>query len=93
MEHLTKLLEEVPDWFDQAECVGTAHEIFFPTIEERQGTVREAELISIAKDICRSCSVTAMCLGYALETNQVIGIWGGKTERERKRIRREERRT
>ena len=41
-----------------------------------------------ARQVCRSCPVVEACLGYALETNQRAGIWGGSTEEERKTLRR-----
>lgn len=71
-----------PDWRDRAACAGQPHALFFPTGE---GTERAAEQ---AKAICAVCPVTDECLEYALETNQVSGIWGGTTESERKSLRR-----
>jgi WhiB family redox-sensing transcriptional regulator len=42
-----------------------------------------------AKQICMGCDVRARCLKYALESNQQFGVWGGTSERERRRIKRE----
>lgn len=36
-----------------------------------------------------SCVERIPCLTWALETDQPFGIWGGKTERDRKNIKRE----
>ena len=47
------------------------------------------DLIQIerAKKVCAKCPVRNTCLEYALETRQPIGIWGGKTEHERRNIK------
>ncbi len=42
----------------------------------------------LAKSICRSCPVRRDCLAYAMEAPIDHGIWGGFTERERRRVRR-----
>jgi WhiB family redox-sensing transcriptional regulator len=39
--------------------------------------------------VCRSCDVRAECLEYALEHDERFGIWGGMSERERRRLKRE----
>jgi WhiB family transcriptional regulator, redox-sensing transcriptional regulator len=66
-------------WQDLALCAETDPESFFP---EKGGSTREA------KRVCRSCEVRAECLEYALETEQRFGIWGGMSERERRRLKR-----
>ena len=67
-------------WQDQALCAQTDPEAFFP---EKGGSTREA------KRVCRSCEVRAECLEYALEHDERFGIWGGMSERERRRLKRE----
>ena len=67
------------DWQDRALCAQTDPEAFFP---EKGGSTREA------KKVCRSCEVRAECLEYALEHDERFGIWGGLSERERRRIKR-----
>jgi WhiB family redox-sensing transcriptional regulator len=67
-------------WQDQALCAQTDPEAFFP---EKGGSTREA------KRVCRSCEVRAECLEYALENDERFGIWGGMSERERRRLKRE----
>jgi WhiB family redox-sensing transcriptional regulator len=58
--------------------------LFFPI-----GTTGQALIqISEAKTVCDECIVRAKCLDFALETNQDWGIWGGKSEDERRDIRR-----
>ena len=70
-------------WQDQALCAQTDPEAFFP---EKGGSTREA------KRICTTCAVRSECLEYALENHVDHGIWGGCSERERRRILRERRR-
>jgi WhiB family redox-sensing transcriptional regulator len=67
------------DWQDQALCAQTDPEAFFP---EKGGSTREA------KRVCRSCEVRSECLEYALEHDERFGIWGGMSERERRRLKR-----
>jgi WhiB family redox-sensing transcriptional regulator len=69
-------------WADLALCAQTDPEAFFP---EKGGSTREA------KRVCRSCEVRAECLEYALENDERFGIWGGLSERERRRVKRETR--
>lgn len=72
-----------PDWHDDAQCQGASSLIFFPIMEEGNW----AMLVSIAKSMCDRCVVKPQCLDYAIETNQKEGVWGGKTYKERKRLR------
>ena len=67
-------------WQDLALCAETDPESFFP---EKGGSTREA------KRVCRSCEVRAECLEYALKHGIRYGIWGGFSERERRRLMRE----
>ena len=67
-------------WQDRALCAQTDPEAFFP---EKGGSTREA------KKVCRSCEVRAECLEFALENDERFGIWGGMSERERRRLKRE----
>ena len=66
-------------WQDRALCAQTDPEAFFP---EKGGSTREA------KKVCRGCEVRAECLEYALENDERFGIWGGLSERERRRLKR-----
>ncbi|OPG10627.1 hypothetical protein B1L11_23225 [Microbispora sp. GKU 823] len=40
----------------------------------------------LAKAVCRGCPVVSECLAYAIEHGEV-GVWGGTTEKERKRLK------
>jgi WhiB family redox-sensing transcriptional regulator len=66
-------------WQEQANCLGVDPDLFFP---ERGASTREA------KAVCRSCEVQGDCLEYALAHGEKFGIWGGLSERERRRVRR-----
>ena len=72
----------VPDedqWQERALCAQTDPEAFFP---EKGGSTREA------KRICLGCEVKDACLEYALANDERFGIWGGLSERERRRLKR-----
>ena len=71
---------EAQTWHERALCAETDPEAFFP---EKGGSTREA------KKICTGCEVRAECLGYALANDERFGIWGGLSERERRRLRRQ----
>ncbi|WP_462188318.1 MULTISPECIES: WhiB family transcriptional regulator [unclassified Frankia] len=73
------LLGEAMEWQERALCAQTDPEAFFP---EKGGSTREA------KRICSGCEVRAECLEYALENDERFGIWGGMSERERRKQRR-----
>jgi WhiB family redox-sensing transcriptional regulator len=66
-------------WQDRALCAQTDPEAFFP---EKGGSTREA------KRICLGCEVRDACLEYALANDERFGIWGGLSERERRRLKR-----
>lgn len=65
------------DWQDGALCRQTDPEVFFP---ERGGSTREA------KRVCRECPVIVKCLADALERGERYGVWGGRSERERRKL-------
>jgi WhiB family transcriptional regulator, redox-sensing transcriptional regulator len=67
------------EWQDRALCAQTDPEAFFP---EKGGSTREA------KKICLGCEVRHECLDYALAHDERFGIWGGLSERERRRLKR-----
>jgi WhiB family redox-sensing transcriptional regulator len=70
--------EPDPHWKDRALCAETDPEAFFP---EKGGSTREA------KRVCSSCEVRAECLDFALGNDERFGIWGGLSERERRRLK------
>jgi WhiB family transcriptional regulator, redox-sensing transcriptional regulator len=66
------------DWRDSALCAEVDPDAFFP---EKGGSTR------LAKTICRKCLVKAECLKFALVHDERFGIWGGLSDRERRRLR------
>ncbi len=71
-----------PDWQDRANCLDADPTLFFP---------KHGGSTQLAKDICAPCPVRDDCLEYALENNEKFGVWGGKSKREIRRLRRERR--
>lgn len=70
---------EHPAWYADALCAQTDPEAFYP--DKGQPTAP-------AKRVCAACPVTTECLEHALATNQLFGVWGGMSERERRRLTR-----
>ncbi|MFN8037328.1 MAG: WhiB family transcriptional regulator [Acidimicrobiia bacterium] len=71
-------------WRQLARCRGVDPEIFYPITDEDADE---------AKEICSICPVRETCLEHALLHREKHGVWGGLTERERRRILRRRRRT
>ena len=71
---------DATSWQHEANCLGVNPDLFFP---ERGASTKEA------KGVCRGCIVREDCLEYALANGEKFGIWGGLSERERRRIRRQ----
>ncbi len=69
-------------WREEAACSGLDTTLFFPSTEDDQGQ------LSVARQVCAICPVREACLAYAIESRQTVGIWGGATTRERRRLRR-----
>jgi WhiB family redox-sensing transcriptional regulator len=71
-----------PDWYGDALCaqVGDYDEIFYP---EMGGSTRDA------KKVCAACPVRERCLEYALDNEERYGIWGGLSERARRKLERQ----
>ncbi|MCI1983847.1 MAG: WhiB family transcriptional regulator [Bifidobacteriaceae bacterium] len=65
-------------WHHKALCAQTDPEAFFP---EKGGSA------AVAKAICAQCEVREQCLKWAIEQDERFGIWGGMSERERRRYK------
>jgi WhiB family redox-sensing transcriptional regulator len=76
--------EEDLSWRNLASCNDFDPDLFFPAGD----TGPAAAQIEEAKRICNECVVKPECLSFAIESNQVNGIWGGTTENERRLVRR-----
>jgi WhiB family redox-sensing transcriptional regulator len=72
-------------WRKQAACRGLDPVIFYPNAEFEE----DAEP---AKAVCAQCPVQSDCLEHALSVREKDGVWGGATEKERRRIIRQRRR-
>ena len=73
------------EWRAESACKDTDPDLFFPV-----GTTGPAiEQIDAAKAVCGICPVQSQCLEFALATNQDSGVWGGTSEEERRRLRRQ----
>ena len=70
--------DDEPDFMKYGLCAQTDPEAFFP---EKGGSTRDA------KKVCGACAYQAACLDYALENGERFGIWGGLSERERRRLK------
>ena len=77
-EVIDGVFDHIP-WMIDAKCLDADPEAFFP---EKGGSTREA------KRICGACDVREKCLEYALANDERFGIWGGMSERERRRLKR-----
>ncbi|GAC1517751.1 MAG: hypothetical protein NVS1B12_05640 [Acidimicrobiales bacterium] len=71
-------------WRQTAACRGVDPDIFYPASDE------EAE---VAKSICAQCNARQTCLEYALANRERDGVWGGATEKERRRLLRQRRKS
>jgi WhiB family redox-sensing transcriptional regulator len=71
-------------WRLQGACRGLDPAIFYPASEEDAAE---------ATAICATCSVRATCLEYALANREHDGVWGGATEKERRRMIRQRRKS
>jgi WhiB family redox-sensing transcriptional regulator len=83
---LITMLEAQPQpsteqWYSQALCAQTDPDAFYP---EKGGSTAEA------KKICLRCPVKQKCLQWALDHDERFGIWGGLSDRERRRLARGE---
>jgi WhiB family redox-sensing transcriptional regulator len=66
-------------WVDHAACRG-------PDVDPGWFFVATGRNATAAKKVCSGCSVRRACLEYALACNEEFGIWGGASEKERRRL-------
>ena len=71
--------DRAESWKDDAECAGLDPDLFFPPRGDKSHET--------AVEVCAQCSVQEECLEYALEHQIWIGVWGGYTVRQRKKMR------
>jgi WhiB family transcriptional regulator, redox-sensing transcriptional regulator len=73
-----------PTWRERGRCKGADPAVFYPEDDEDPGLE--------AKAICDACPVREACLESAIATRERLGVWGGYTARERRRLVRQRRR-
>lgn len=84
--------EPTPQWMRYAACKGVDPNMFFPTTTHQGPGGMPPAVFEPAKRICAECPAIKACRNYALADPSLDGIWGGTTENERRRIRRQTRR-
>ena len=72
------------NWRQYARCLGADPELFYPTTDDAAEEARA---------ICTVCPVREPCLEYAITAREKQGVWGGLTERERRRMIRQRRKS
>ena len=77
---LTPPIDDERPWVVFSACRDTDPDVFFPVTRD------EADA---ALAICATCTVRAECLDYALEARERYGVWGGTTEKQRRRLLRQ----
>ena len=70
------------EWMAQGNCQGEPPSMFFPS---------DGVGVEVARRVCATCPVKSPCLEYALRNRIDHGVWGGTSERERRRILRQRR--
>lgn len=68
------------EWRDRAACRGMDPDLFHPV---------SGDDVVLAQAVCLGCSVTGECLDFALANGMSTGVWGGRSERQRRRLRHE----
>ena len=67
-----------PAWMEQASCATVGGDAWFPDVGDPAAD---------AKRVCAGCPVRVECLDYALAHGEQHGVWGGKSDYERRKIR------
>lgn len=70
-------METATEWMDHGNCKEHPPSTFFPS---------DGVGVEVAKRICATCPVAAQCLEYALDNHIDHGVWGGTSERQRRRM-------
>jgi WhiB family redox-sensing transcriptional regulator len=70
-------MEHEHEWMTRGLCASIPPSAFFPS---------DGAGVEVARKICADCPVKAACLEHALVNRIDHGVWGGCSERERRRI-------
>ncbi len=65
------------NWMARGNCATHHPDMFFPS---------DGVGVEVAKRVCEGCVVQDRCLEYALRNRVDHGVWGGCSERQRRRI-------
>jgi WhiB family transcriptional regulator, redox-sensing transcriptional regulator len=76
------VLAEMPEWMSDALCAQVDDDLFFP---------KQGGSVTGAKSVCARCPVRQKCLDYALDNGERYVIWGGLSELERRKVKRDRR--
>lgn len=68
------------DEVDQASCAQSDPDAWYPEKGRKDS-------VQIAKRVCKTCPIRERCLEIALETDERYGVWGGLSERERRKLK------
>ena len=74
--------DAAPRWLQNGACRLADADLHFPVGESKEAKEQTAK----AKAVCRGCPVQERCLQWALETKQDVGVWGGLSEKDRRRL-------
>ena len=65
------------EWMARGNCASEPPSLFFPS---------DGVGVEVARRICATCPVKEACLEHALAHRIDHGVWGGASERQRRRI-------
>ncbi len=82
LKELMRLEDNDFQWHDEAACKGLPSDTFFLPI----GGSPQRKAAAVA--VCNTCPVKKRCLDWAINNHVTHGIWGGKSERERRIVAR-----
>lgn len=71
--------QQAGPWIADALCRGTDPEPFYPPRGDDAA-------VDAAKAVCAACPVRVECLDHAIDTNEHLGVWGGESANERRKI-------
>jgi WhiB family redox-sensing transcriptional regulator len=72
-------------WQELGRCRDLDSDLFSPPLEHESPSQRHVRETA-AKAVCGGCPVRAECLAWALASDERLGVWGGKSERERQAL-------
>lgn len=83
---MTVVQIELRQWMARGKCMGTDPDLFYPS-DGSNGAVQAAKRVCKGEDGMAVCPVLDQCLAHAMDYDERFGVWGGTSERERRRLR------